>query len=72
MRVKVTPGSRSEQVDETGEHTFDMYVREPAQAGLATGRVRALVARHYGVALGDVKLQTGAQSRQKTFMVRIS
>lgn len=71
VRVKVTPGAKRELVTRTSEHRYEIFVQEPPERGLATARVRVLVAREYSVALSSVRLSTGAQSRSKTFIVTI-
>ncbi len=71
VKVKVTPAARREHVEEMGKHVLSIFVREPAQRGLATARVKVLVARHYGIAISEVRLATGGQSRSKTFYVQV-
>jgi uncharacterized protein YggU (UPF0235/DUF167 family) len=68
VKVKVTPGARREHVAIEGD-VLMVYVREPAQNGLATQRVKTLVARHFAVDISKVRLLTGAQSRTKAFVI---
>jgi uncharacterized protein YggU (UPF0235/DUF167 family) len=68
-KVKTTPGSRKELWKQNGEHTYEAFVQEPAQNGLANRRVKLLVARAYGVPVNQVSLSTGHSSRSKTFVV---
>lgn len=68
VKVKVTPDARREHVA-MEDDVLTIYVREPAQKGLATHRVKTLVARHFGVDASQVRLLTGAQSRTKTFAI---
>jgi uncharacterized protein YggU (UPF0235/DUF167 family) len=68
VKVKVTPAARREHVAMEGD-ILAICVREPAQNGLATARVKVLVARHFGVDVSKVRLQTGVQSRTKTFFI---
>lgn len=49
---------------------LEVYVREPAQHNLATNRVRQLVAQHCNVPIERVRMQSGARSRNKTFVVQ--
>jgi uncharacterized protein YggU (UPF0235/DUF167 family) len=70
VRVKAFPDARKERVIPTGESTYDMYVREPAQHNMANIRVRQLVAVQCGVPLAQVHMQSGARSRSKVFVVQ--
>lgn len=72
VRVSVFPEASREKVQEEGEHKLRIFVREPALRGLATARVRELVARHYGIASSQVRLHTGARSPHKRFGVILS
>lgn len=69
VRVKAFPAARKERVIETGEGTYDIYVREPAQHNMANTRVRQLVALQCGVSVDRVRMQSGARSRGKIFVV---
>ncbi len=66
-RVRVTPGAKRESVIETDGKSFSISVREPAERNLANGRVRELLAEHFGVAVGKVRLIAGHRSPQKIF-----
>ena len=69
VRIKAFPGAHKERIIATGEHTYDMYVREPAQHNMANIRVRQLVAQVCGVPVERVRMQSGARSRSKTFVI---
>lgn len=49
---------------------LEVYVREPAQHNMANNRVRQLVAQHCNVPIERVRMQSGARSRSKTFVVQ--
>ncbi len=68
VKVKVTPAARREHVAVAGD-ILTIFVREPAKNGLATARVKVLLARHFGVDVSKAHLQTGVQSRTKTFFI---
>jgi len=68
IRVKAFPGARKEKVIALGDHAYEMYVREPAERNMANNRFRQLVALEYHVPLGQVRMQSGARSRSKTFV----
>ncbi|MBP9669662.1 MAG: DUF167 domain-containing protein [Candidatus Pacebacteria bacterium] len=69
VRVKVTAGAHREKVVEHDAVTFDMYVKEPPQGGMANKRVMRLLAERFGVDLRAVRMETGYQSRNKTFSI---
>lgn len=70
VKVKVTPGARKEVISVAAD-VLTVFVREPARNGLATARVKVLIARHFSVDVSKVRLQTGAQSRTKTFIIGV-
>lgn len=65
IRVTVTPGARKETIEETGDASFAITVREPAAQNLANTRVRELLARHFSVPANQVRILTGHRSRSK-------
>lgn len=65
VKVTVAPGSRKETITETGDRTFAICVREPAEQNRANTRVRQLLAYHFNVPLGSVRILTGHRSRAK-------
>jgi uncharacterized protein YggU (UPF0235/DUF167 family) len=71
VRVRVIPSAKRESFIEEDERTFSASVKEPAERNLANGRVRELVAAHFGVAVGKVKLTGGHRSPRKIFDIDI-
>lgn len=69
IKVKAFPGARKEKVVALGDHAYEMYVREPAERNMANNRFRQLVAVEYQVPLAQVRMQSGARSRSKVFVV---
>lgn len=69
VRVKVTPGARREKFEEVGDGVFMVAVKEPAERNEANARVRGLLARHFHVPEGKVRMLTGARGETKTFNV---
>lgn len=65
VKVTVAPGSKNETIVETAPRTFAITVREPAEQNRANTRVRELLARHFKVPLGHVRILTGHRSRGK-------
>lgn len=68
VRVRVTPGARREKMEKTTDG-FAIAVREKAERNEANERVRAILAREFGVPLSAVRMKTGARSPAKTFEI---
>lgn len=69
VRVRVTPKSRREKFEETGECEFSAAIKERPERGEANDRVQRLVARHFNVPLTSVKFLTGVRAKTKMFEV---
>lgn len=69
MRVDAFPEAGRERLEELKDGHLRVAVKEPALRGLATARIRALIAFHYRVPLSHVRLITGARSPHKKFGV---
>ena len=67
VRVRVTPNAKRESLIQVDGKTFTAAVREPAEQNLANGRVREMIADHFNVPVGKVKLTAGHHSPQKVF-----
>lgn len=72
VAVVVTPNAKKERIVVEDDITLSISVREKAVANAANKRVREVVALHYGVPLGDVRLIAGHRSRKKVFSVSIN
>ena len=71
IHVRVTPGAKKESIVETSNEHFAVSVREKAERNLANGRVRELLAAHYGLAPSGVRLVSGHRSPSKIFDIAI-
>ncbi len=70
IKVIVAPSAKREKVEEKGEETLMISVKEPASGNRANQRVREIIAGRFNVPLGKVRILTGHHSRAK--MVSIS
>ncbi|MFW6102573.1 MAG: DUF167 domain-containing protein [Chloroflexota bacterium] len=68
IRVKVKPNSRTEQVLQERD-SFIVKVREPPKEGKANQAVIKLLAEHFGVLQGQVRILSGFRSRSKVVEV---
>jgi uncharacterized protein YggU (UPF0235/DUF167 family) len=71
VHARVRAGAKKEEVEEAGDGRLRIAVREPAKQNLANRRVVELVARHYRVAPGKVRLVSGHHSPSKILSVDI-
>jgi uncharacterized protein (TIGR00251 family) len=68
-KVKVVPGAKKESFVKKSEDHFNVSVKEPAERNLANKRVLELVAEHFRVPYGKVRLVSGHRSPSKIFRV---
>ena len=68
IQVKVKPNSRTEEVSQEG-NIFIVRVKEPPREGKANLAVIELLAVHFGVPKGQVRILSGLRSRDKVIEV---
>jgi len=68
-KVKVVPAAKKESFVKKSEDHFNVSVKEPAERNLANRRVLELVAEHFKVPYGKVRLVSGHHSPSKIFRV---
>lgn len=67
MRIylKVIPRASQNEIVQTGEGNFKVKVTAAPERGKANAAVQKMLAEHFGVALGQVKIIAGKSSSQK-------
>lgn len=70
VRVKVRAGAAKESVVRKSGTVFEISVKEPAAENRANARVRALLARHFGLPLVRVRIVSGHHASSKKFHIR--
>ncbi|MFA6227094.1 MAG: DUF167 domain-containing protein [Candidatus Paceibacterota bacterium] len=65
IKVKAQAGAKKERFVKKSEDHFDVSVKEPAERGLANGRILELVREHFKVYNGDVRIVSGHHSPGK-------
>jgi uncharacterized protein (TIGR00251 family) len=65
IRLKVKPGSRTEELTELDDGTWLARVKAPPVDGKANAAVIELVARHFGLRKSQVSIKSGASARMK-------
>jgi uncharacterized protein YggU (UPF0235/DUF167 family) len=71
IKIKVNAGAKKESFEKISEDHFACSVKEKAERNMANGRVRELVALHFGVPTGKTKIISGHHSPSKIFSVDI-
>lgn len=64
VKVKVKPNSKTEELSQAGD-TFVVKIKEPPKEGRANQAVIKLLAKHFGVSQGQVRILSGLRSRNK-------
>ncbi len=67
--VRVTPDSRREHFEKTGDVEFKASVKESAERNQANMRVQELVAEHFNLPVTTIRFLTGMRSKKKVFEV---
>ncbi len=70
LKVKVHAGEKKEKLLQKTPDSFEIWVKAPAERGLANAAVRAALAAHLGVAENKLSLVKGAASPAKIFLLR--
>lgn len=67
--VKVKPGAKVEKIDQEDADHFFVWVKEPPVEGRANKAVIAALADYFGVPQSQVRILSGAQSRNKVIEI---
>lgn len=69
VKVKVTPDAKKEKFERKSEELFEISVKEKAKQNMANDRVRELMAQHFGMVKGDIKIISGHRSPNKIISI---
>jgi len=69
VKVKVTPDAKKEKLEQKQKDLFEISVREKAKQNMANNRVVELLARHFGIIKGSVRIISGHHSPSKIISV---
>ena len=69
IKVRVNAGVKKESFLKKTDDHFDITVKEPASRNLANRRVQEIIANHYKLPTGKVRLISGHQSPSKIFNI---
>lgn len=71
IKVRVTAGAKKELFEKKSDDHFAVAVKEPAERNMANKRVIELVALHFAVPPGGVRLISGHHSPGKILDVNL-
>lgn len=71
IKVKATAGAKKEKFEQSGKDLFKISVKEKAERNMANGRLREVLADHFSLPLGKIRLISGHHSPSKIFSVDI-
>lgn len=71
IKVRVTPDAKKETFAQDKTDHFTLSVREPAEQNRANKRVVALMAGHFNVPIGKVRIVSGHHSGGKILSVDV-
>lgn len=69
ITIQAKPGSKHEGLEVIDETHFVVAVQEPPVAGRANRAILRVLAQHFSVSPGAVRLLSGYTSRTKTFEI---
>ncbi len=69
IKVRVTAGARKEEFTKVRDDLYEVKVREKAERNMANTRVIQLVANHFSLPVGKVKILNGHQSPSKLLVI---
>jgi len=71
IKVRVTAGVKEERIVQTNADHFKIFVREKAERNIANRRVLELIAVHYKIPVGKVRIVSGHHSPSKILNIDI-
>lgn len=69
IHVRVTADAKKEKVEVDGSDNFKISVKESAEQNRANRRVIELLAEHFGISTGKVRLINGHRMPSKIFNI---
>jgi uncharacterized protein (TIGR00251 family) len=69
IKIKTQPGAKKAEVLETGEGEFKVRVNAKPVDGAANIRLIEILAEHFNVPFGAIRIISGATSREKVIEI---
>lgn len=71
IKVKVTPNAKKEKFEKKSDELFEISVKEKAKQNMANERTKEIIAKHFGIIKGKVRIINGHRSPSKLFSINI-
>lgn len=71
IKVKVNPNAKKEKLEKKSDELFEISVKEKAKQNMANERTREIIAEHFGIIKGKVRIISGHRSPSKLFSINI-
>ncbi len=71
IKVRVYPKSKKEEFAKISDNKFEIKVKEKTERNMANTRVVDVLANHFGIDKGKIKLVAGHRSPSKMFSIDI-
>lgn len=71
IKVKVSPNAKKEKFERKSEELFEISVKEKAKQNMANERTREIIAEHFGIIKGKVRIISGYRHPSKLLSVNI-
>lgn len=65
IKVKVHPKSKKLKITKKSQDKFEIFIKEPANRGLANKAVSALLAKYFKISKNKIRLIRGHKQRNK-------
>ena len=69
IKVKVFPRTKKEKIVKKEKDSFEIFVREKPEKGLANQRVKEILASYFNLSENRIKLIKGGKSKNKIFEI---
>jgi len=69
IKVKVFPRTKKEKIVKKEKDSFEVFVREKPEKGLANQRVKEILASYFNLSENRLKLIKGGKSKNKIFEI---
>ena len=70
IHVKVSAGSKKEELNQKSDDHFEVSVREKAERNLANNRVVELIANHFKISKSNVRIINGHHNPTKLLSIK--
>lgn len=70
VKVKVVTGAKKEKLTVLSDNSLAIAVKEKAERNMANKRIRELLAEHFEIPIGKIRMIKGHRSPNKIFEIK--